>query len=412
MMRTMKIVVVALLALVLAAMLLPGCGGGGGGGGTRTITIGEINDLTGAGSSAMQYLHFALQDVIRQYNDEGLIPGVKIKLVTYDDRADPARAIPGYDWCKQQGAKAVVPGYAHVTETLKPFAETDKVPLFAQAPTLSMLEDPKWVFGLSEPGELDIQTLLKWISENDWDYSKGIPKIGFAGWSESNTIAFGDGIIEYCQAHPDEFDCVAKVYGPEGIFNWSGYLDSLKGCDFVFCGAPAGGYIIKQFTEKGYHTTFIGGAGQGSFVRFLAEMDGWAALDGMLSTFPAGWWSETSPVINQAKELLQKYRAGEAEDIMASGNCYQGGMQSAYVVLEILRNAIVEVGPENLDGQAIYNAAVNYKTEGTIWEGRPQWGFTETHRYIVGAEEVYEWSAEKKDLIMASNGWVPLVEQP
>jgi ABC-type branched-subunit amino acid transport system substrate-binding protein len=409
MMRTMKRAVVALLALVLAVMLLPGCGGGGGG--TRTITIGEIIDLTGAGSPAMQYLHLALQDVIRQFNDEGLIPGVKMKLVSYDDMANPARTIPGYEWVRERGAKAVVCGYADMTEILKPFAERDKVPLFAQANTRSLLENPGWVFGLNAPTDLEIMTLLKWISANHWDYAKGIPKVGFASWSTVEGIATDKAISEYCQAHPDEFDYVAPVFAPQGAFDWSGYVGELKGCDFVYCGAPAGGYIIKEFTAKGYHTTFIGDSGQAAFLRFLADMDGWEALDGMLSICPAGWWTQPSPVINQAKELLQKYRAGQAADIMAAGNTYQGGMQASYVVLEILRNTIAEVGAENVDGQAIYNAAVKYKTEGTIWEGRPQWSFTETHRYIVGAVEIYEWSAENKDLVRLAD-WQPLIEQP
>jgi hypothetical protein len=46
-----------------------------------------------------------------------------------------------------------------------------------------------------------------------------------------------------------------------------------------------------------------------------------------------------------------------------------------------------------------------------MWEGRPQWGYTETHRYIVGAVEAYEWSAERKDLVRVAD-WLPLVEQP
>lgn len=409
MMRTMKRVAVALLASVLAAMLLPGCGGGGKG---VTVTIGEIVDLTGAGSPATRYLHLALEDVIRQYNEEGLIPGVRIKLATYDDRADPARAIPGYDWCRQRGAKAIIPLYTHVTGTLKPFAERDKVPLFAQSPSQDQLKDPGWVFGLSAPAEPDIQTLLKWISENHWDYTKGIPKLGFASWSEPHAIACDKAMSEYCQAHPDKFDYVARVFAPEGSLVWGSNVEELKDCDYVYSAPPVSGFAIKELTARGYHKRIICGTGGASFVRFLADVCGWEAIDGMLSTAPAGWWTQPSPVINQAKELLQKYRAGEAEDIMASGNCYQGGMQAAYVVLEVLRNAIAEVGAENIDGQAIYNAAVEYKTEGAIWEGRPQWGYTETHRYIVGAEEVYEWSAEEKDLIRASDGWLPVVEQP
>jgi ABC-type branched-subunit amino acid transport system substrate-binding protein len=411
MMRTLKKAAVALVALVLTAVLLPGCGGGSKG---ATVTIGEIIDLTGPGSPAMRNLHLALQDVIRYFNDEGLIPGVKIKLVSYDDMANPSRAIPGYEWVRERGAKAVVVGYADMSEILKPFAERDEVPLFAQANTRSLLEDPGWLFGLNAPTDLEIMTLLKWISANDWDYdTEGIPRVGFASWSTVEGIATDKAISEYCQAHPDEFDYVAQVFAPQGTMDWTGSVGELKGCDYVYCqgAALAGGAVIKEFAGRGYHTTFIGDSGQASFERFLVDMCGWEALDGLLSTCPAGWWTQPSQVINVAKELLQKYRSAQAEDIMAAGNTYQGGMQASYVVLEILRDAIAEVGAENIDGQAIYNAAIKYKTEGTIWEGRPQSGYTETHRYIVGAVEVYEWSAANEDLVRVAD-WQTLVEQP
>ena len=410
MMRSWKRVAGALLALVLAVMLLPGCGGGGK---RVTVTIGEIIDLTGPGSPALRNLHLGFVDVIKYFNDEGLIPGVKINLVTYDDRADPSRAIPGYDWCRERGAKAVVTVYTHVTETLKPFAERDKVPLFAQATTMSMLEDPGWVFSPSLPAGPDLMTLLKWISEN-WDYdTKGIPKLGRAAWTGEPTTQEEDRAIrEYVQAHPDKFDLVASISIPQGSLIWSSSeVARLKDCDYIETMQPGGSYFIKKFEDSGYHATYIGGSGVASFVRFVTDMVGWNAADGYLSTAPAGWWTQPSPVINQAKELLQKYRAGQATDIMASGNTYQGGMQASYVVLEILRNAIAEVGAESIDGQAIYNAAVKYKTEGTIWEGRPQWSFSETQRYLVHSVEIYEWSAENKDLVRVAD-WQPLIEQP
>jgi hypothetical protein len=406
----MKRAVVALLALVLAAMLLPGCGGGGG---KVTVTIGEIIDLTGPGSPALRNLHLALLDVVKYFNDEELIPGVKINLVTYDDRADPSRAIPGYDWCKARGAKAVVTVYTHVTETLKTFAERDKVPFFAHAVTMSMLDDPGWLFSPSFPAGPDVMTLLKWISGN-WDYdTKGIPKLGRAAWTGEPTTQEEDRVIrEYVQAHPDKFELVASISVPQGSLIWSSSeVARLKDCDYIETMQPGGSYFIKKFEDSGYHATYIGGAGVASFVRFVTDMVGWDAADGYLSTAPAGWWTQPSPVISQAKELLQRYRAGQAADIMASGNTYQGGMQASYVILEILRDAIAEVGAENIDGQAIYNAAAKYKTEGTIWEGRPQWSFSETQRYLVHAVEIYEWSAAERDLVRVAD-WQTLIEQP
>jgi len=62
------------------------------------ITIGSLSDITGPASNAMTVINMALDDVVEYFNDENLIPGVELKVVTYDGQLDPARDIPGYEW--------------------------------------------------------------------------------------------------------------------------------------------------------------------------------------------------------------------------------------------------------------------------------------------------------------------------
>jgi len=95
-----QITVACFLVLALIAVLCLGCGKGEEQG--VTITLGELTDFTGPASVSTLYLHYALQDTIRYYNEEGLIPGVKLKLVSYDTQYSPARTLPGYDWLKEE----------------------------------------------------------------------------------------------------------------------------------------------------------------------------------------------------------------------------------------------------------------------------------------------------------------------
>lgn len=82
---------------------------------------------------------------------------------------------------------------------------------------------------------------------------------------------------------------------------------------------------------------------------------------------------------------------------------YIGGVQIYYFILDILREAIEAVGANNFDGQAYYDAALNYRVD---MEGFPEWTFTETRRYLIEHVMVYEWSAEEEDLVRLSD-WIP-----
>ncbi len=49
-----------------------------------TIKIGNITDLTGPGSNGMELVNFALEDIVRYYNENNVIPGVEFEVVNWD----------------------------------------------------------------------------------------------------------------------------------------------------------------------------------------------------------------------------------------------------------------------------------------------------------------------------------------
>lgn len=55
---------------------------------------------------------------------------------------------------------------------------------------------------------------------------------------------------------------------------------------------------------------------------------------------------------------------------------------------------------ENFDGQAFYDRAVRFKTD---WAGYPEWGFTETQRYLVKHTAIYEARADVEDVVRVSD---------
>jgi len=378
------------------------------------IRIGQITDLTGISSPALLPLNYAVEDAAKYYNEEGLIPGVEIKIITYNEMSDYSRDIPGYHWVRERGAQVIITLLPTTGEMLKTFSEMDKVPLVALGGSMSLVEPPGWQFWFNAPPSHEIRTLLKWVSENDWDWeTKGPAKIGFAAWEAPYQIELKKTLEEYCQDHLEQFQWVGGYLVPIGTPTWAGEVEKLKECDYIVRGAIAisNGAFIKEFQARGYTTTFVGGSAMASHSGFLADMCGWEAIDGVLTTSVCPWWNEPSPIVDLAKALLDRYRPGEAGEMIHAGNGYLGGVHNMLEILEIVRAAVEEVGAENFDSQAFYNAAMNYETTGSLWEGYyPEWSFTETKRYLVDQVMIYEWSADAGDLVGVSD-WLPFVTE-
>jgi hypothetical protein len=400
-----KMAVAFLLVLVMLVPLSLSCGGEKEG---VTIRIGEHTDLTGPGSPAVVGLHYVLQDLVRYYNEEGLIPGVKLAVDSWDGKYDPSRDISGYDWLRGRGAKLIVSVIPHTGVDLKPFADRDKFPVCNLSTLKAMLEPPGWVFCLSNPNDWEMKTLLKWISENHWDYARGIPKVGFIGWSEPNGIDVEKGMDEYCQAHPDKFEWVGGSLPPMGVMAFSGDVNKLKGCDYLCAYGFPTGTIIGKYLDQGYRATFIDVGTATNYRGFLVDQLGYERLDGMLVGNVSLGWNDQTPIVNLAKQLLNRYRSGQAERIMYEGFVYAGGLQNLISVFQILQQAIEKVGAQNFDSQDFYDAAIHYETGGSLFEGYPQWSFSEAKRYLVDHVAISEFSAEAGNFVW-NGAWVPLL---
>jgi ABC-type branched-subunit amino acid transport system substrate-binding protein len=374
--------------------------------GKVTITIGHITDMSGPASPAYRAVTFALEDVVRYFNEEDLIPGVKIEIVTYDTGYNPARDIPGYDWCRDRGAK-VIYGALPSAGVLKPFAQGDEIPVVTLAVSKPMIEPPGWLFAMNAPVSYQIKAFLKWISEEDWDYDQGIPKIGSVGWEEPYHLEVTTAIKEYVDDHPGQFDYVAGLLAPYGSVSWAGEVVKLRGCDYVYL--PSTGLdtltFAREFRNKGGTATFIGVDAMDAFRGLLLDGLGWEDLDGSIAAHAATrWWGETSPIVDLAEQLLSEYHPGEAADIVHAGIGYIGGFHQAYGFLELLQETIDDVGAENFDGQAFYDTAIGFSK---TWVGYEQWGFTETKRYAWDYVGIYEWSQADGDVVRFVTDWLP-----
>ena len=373
-----------------------------------TITIGNLSDLTGPSANPMEYINMALDDLVEYYNENNLIPGVRLEVVTYDGQMDPARDIPGYEWLIEKGADLIFTPIPATPVTLKSRVDSDKVVLFSMAADKDEILPPGYVFNLGTIPQYDAYTLLKWIAENDWDYkTKGPAKVGGTDWDNAHGGALLAAMEEYCSAHPDQFEWEGG-YLNNYSFNWGTEVEALRDCDYVYPGIIMQSFV-KQYREAGCtEAKFVGSDTQAAFFGMVDDAELWDEIDGMLFLKFSRWWNEEGKIVNMIKQLLHENHPDVAEKIISSGVGYLA-MNQVYPMLDIIADAAEAVGPQNLDSQALYDAATSFVL--TI-DGVQRLSFGEEKRDAVDVYSIYEARGTEEDIFRLYDEWYPTVRNP
>jgi hypothetical protein len=315
--------------------------------------------------------------------------------------------VSGYKFLRHREADLIwtpVPGSAI---TLKPLADEDRFLVVCASVDIDELLPPGYVFSVGNIPQYDAYTLLKWIAENDWDYkTRGPAKIGGAAWADSYSQPFLDAVKAYAKAHPDQFEFVGG-YITDFSFIWSSQIESLKDCDYLYPPIPMNRFI-KDYRNAGYTAKFIGSDVHDAFMGMIDEGDLWDELEGMLFIRATRWWNESGEIIDLVKDVLYKNHPDDASDIIRNGCGYLSAYQ-AYQILNIIKDAAESVGPDNIDSDALYDAAVSFTATS---DGIDLYGFSETKRCSTNYYEVCKADAEKKDLFRIEPEWLPLVREP
>ncbi len=406
--------IIALSIIFLVLPLLIGCGDSVEGeetSGTQpttgavpqdaVITIGNHTDLTGPTSGALQYINLALEDIVEYYNEENLIPGVELEVVSYDGQLDPARDIPGYEWLKEKGADLVVALLPPTPVALKTRADDEQFLLFSVAADKEALEPPGYVFGLGTIPQYEVQTMLQWIAENDWDYqTKGPAKIGGAAWSEAYSNVIFKSMEEYAKTHPDQFEWVGG-HLTNFSFIWGSEVEALKDCDYIYPANPMVNFV-RELRITGSDAKLIGTDIHAAFLGMIDDARLWEEIDGMLFLRSSLWWNDEGTMIDLTKELLYKNHPDEAESIIRSGNGYTS-VVTFIEMLNIIRDAVETVGAENFSSEALYEAAKSFSL--TI-DGVDRYSFDETKRMAINYYVMSEARGEEETIFKISD-WIP-----
>ncbi len=371
------------------------------------ITIGNLTDLTGASSNAMNTITMALDDMVEYYNDQNQIPGVELKVITYDGQADPARDISGYEWLRGNGADMIFTPIPFSPTTLKNKVNSDEFVLFASTGDTNAIEPPGYIFSLGTIPQHEADTLLKWIAENDPDFPKDRPaKIGGAGWTEGYSSSWFAGAEEYAETHPEQYEWVGG-YLTNFTFTWGPEVEALKDCDYVYPGVVLHTFV-REYRAAGHTGKFIGTSAQTAFFGLIYNSGLWDEIDGSLFILPARWWNEEGTMIDLVNELVRDKHHGDVEGITHQGMSYLAGV-TVYQMLSIIADAVETVGPENFNSQTLYEAAESFSM--TV-DGIPRYSFGKDKRWMIDMFGIYEARSADEDLFRIDPEWIPVVTEP
>jgi hypothetical protein len=292
--------------------------------------------------------------------------------------------------------------------TLGPLADREQFMFLATTVPRELIEPPGYVFAGSPLIEDATWTLIDWVMENDWDWeTKGPAKVG-GGLDEANNPEIIFPTFEkYAEMYPERMEWVGGYTVPVGTYTWAHEIHRFKDCDYIYL-PNIFPFLVKDYVNAGYDKAkFLTTDNHTSFLSLMNDMGLWPAFDGALNLTQSEWWTEDAEYSNFARELANTYRSndiGTIEENPKGYNSFVNGMHA----LETIRIAAETVGPDNIDSQALYEAAETLVIE---FEGIQRFSYTETKRTSPDRVAMYVANAETKGFDRVSE-WFPIESPP
>ena len=352
-----------LIAAIMMIPLLQGCGGdgenGNGNGGQKEITLGILLDFSGPAGDQGRRNESFWKDMIMYTNEVDPIPGITLKTVSFDNEYQPAKTTIGYQYFKDRDVQVILCSYPQDGEILKAKLAEDKIPMFIGGPSEECLDPPGWIFAQASTSRNQIEYFLNWLSTEEWDYDAmgRSPKIGLFGWNMSVELERLNWTEQWIQDNPDKFEWIGAEIAPYGTTSWFAEANRLKDCDWIIVGAvgPGVSTFVNQATSAGFTGRYVVNWPQVAFWDTFLHACGEEAFIGTAFVNESPFYWEDAPTSDNIKAVLEKYHPDQITDSL------NVVINSCRSVIECIRAAADEVGADNVDGEAIYNAALNIK---------------------------------------------------
>jgi len=347
-----------------------------------------------------------MMDYLRLVAEADPIPGVEIKVITYDTQSNPGRIPVGYQWLKGQGAAAMSCSPIDF-ELVMDNAAADHIPFIGLSNVLSTLQND-WQFSTMGPVDSEIEVLLQWVMDG-WQGYPTKPKIGFVGLAG---VPFFQGQLNMaqtvCGQHPDKLEWLGAQMAPTTTTSWAIEVSRLMSSDFIIValsGPPLASFT-REAINRGYKNRFIGPyETYRGFWPLLAASVPLADLDGTVTAAYAPWYDENVPYISEIKEYMQEHLSpGQIEaTYLDFGRIH--GWAHGMVLVDTVRRAVQKVGAANVDGSALRDALAETNIDmAAVGWGNP-WKITGKAHCFAQTIKVYEYKASSNSMTAVSS-WI------
>lgn len=372
------------------------------------IVIGHLSDFSGRASAAMNPMRIGIRDYVTYINEDDPIPGVTLRVEEYDNQYDPARDVDGYEWLKEKDAQVILAPITSTAETLKIFAEEDKIPVMVVSPSKAVLMDPPgWVFSALPPNNMLTMTMMEWISTQP-GYDTGTVKVASVAWNMPAHTERVDGVEAFCDSNP-RFEHIS-VIAPPGTVEWIGEILTVEDFepDLIHNAATysAGATFLEQFRARGNNQKTIAADQIWAFQSILEDAVGKEGLDGSWAVGAVGLWGDTAPLWQQSEAMLYENNPDNADMWKAAFGTTYTGSWAIHIITDIIRETVNRVGAENFDGEAFFDTLQNWSKS---YEGFEDWTFADGKRYCMRDMRMYEYDASLGRLVKITD-WIPLIE--
>jgi len=351
---------VGLVLLVLLIGTIPVlCGCGEEEAGVAEILIGIEADFTGPSSQTIVEVYQGMKDSLKQIEETDPIEGARIKFLTFDDKLDYARGPLGYSWLKDRGAVMQFYSNPFILATVADRCEQDGTPAYAFVSTQELV-DRDWLYTFSGTYQWEAESLMNWILADYWpDQQEGRPPkvgvLGAAGFVSS--IVYSTVIHDLLAADPGSFQLVEQT-PPMGTTAFAAEITKLKDCDMIIVNTVGSSVpsFMKEARDRGYQGVFIGTGisimGTWNLVRDALSPE---ELDGSVVIHTQGWWTDEGSIWADLKQTLRELHPDQYDSLVMTGT-WGTGWLTVLIWADVIRKAVAEVGPENVDNVAIRDA--------------------------------------------------------
>lgn len=366
-----KIVLLLVGLLLISTSVLAGCGTASEG----RVVVGFLGDFTGASAATCEELKKGMDDYLRVMNETEPIPGVEIRVITFDSRLEYARVKPGYLDLRNRGSDIILNYNSMYTVQIWEDHQKDKLPSFCFNNEPEVI-GKDYMFSFSNDYQTEAAAIGEWLVKDWWELREEtqpihIGYIGILGLRSESQM--GDVLQSQANASPDKMK-LTRVAIPAGAA--SGFvteINRLKNANVdvivVNLVGPAMASFLNEARLRGYTGEFFGTTisfmGFWNLVR--ASMTDLAAVDGVRAIHAQMLWTDDTTFMTEISTALTSFRSGGDLERLSSSTSYPSGYMFMMILAELIRHAADKVGPENVNGEALWAAAKEIEIDIPGW---------------------------------------------